>query len=157
MAGGSHNWPAVVESDLPIGTVVTTSGRVSAVHPAGAEFPELPFTDRELIRLDDALIAATRAAKIKFNIYVGNLGSDPGPAVDAIFPTTPEAAHSILLAVSPNDRVVEVRTGRDVADRATNRVAQLGVTAAIASFRDGDLIDGLVAAVRVMSAAIASP
>jgi hypothetical protein len=39
----------------------------------------------------------------------------------------------------------------------TDRVAQLGATAAVASFGDGDLIDGLVSAIRVMSAAISSP
>uniref|UniRef100_UPI002457319B DUF5130 family protein n=1 Tax=Nocardia brasiliensis TaxID=37326 RepID=UPI002457319B len=40
------------------------------------------------------------------------------------------------------------------ADRANDRVCQLGVTAALSSFRQGQLIDGLVSAVRVMAAAI---
>ncbi|MBJ8346766.1 DUF5130 domain-containing protein [Antrihabitans sp. YC2-6] len=157
MASGSNRYPAVIESQLPFGSVLTSSGRVSAVHEAGKEFAEPPFTERELIRLDDALTAATRSTKIRFNIYVGDLGSDTGTGADELFPGTPEAARSILIAVSPNDKAVEVRTGRDVADRANTRVAQLGVTAAISAFRDGDLIDGLVSAVRVMSAAITSP
>ena len=63
----------------------------------------------------------------------------------------------MLIAVSPNQRVIEVRSGRGIAHRVDDRIAQLGVTAALSPFRDGDLIDGLVAAVRVMSAAIASP
>ncbi|MFD4292548.1 DUF5130 family protein [Rhodococcus sp. NPDC058505] len=157
MAGGS-SFPAVIEADLPVGTVVTASGRVSGVHRVGEPLDTaLPFTADELVALDDALIDATRATKVRFNVYVGTLGADPAAGVTELFPTTPEAERSVLIAVSPNQRVVEVRSGKDVADRVTDRVAQLGVTAAVASFADNDLIDGLVAAIRVMSAAIAKP
>ncbi|WP_068273462.1 DUF5130 domain-containing protein [Aldersonia kunmingensis] len=154
MASGSNNWPAVIEDELPLGSVVTSSGRVSSVHRAGEEFPELPFTQRELIALDVALIDATRATKVRFNVYVGDLGADPAAGVAAIFPHTPEAERSALIAVSPNERAVEIRSGRAVADRVTDSIAQLGVTAAVASFGQGDLIDGLVSAIRVMTAAI---
>jgi uncharacterized membrane protein len=60
----------------------------------------------------------------------------------------------VLIAVSPNDHAVEVRSGRDVAERANDRVCQLGVTAASSSLRQGELIDGLISAVRVRAAAI---
>lgn len=155
MAGGS-SFPAVVEADLPVGSVVTASGRVSGVHRIGEPFvDDLPFSVDELVALDDALTDATRATKVRFNAYVGTLGEDPAAGVTALFPTTPEAERSVLIAVSPNQRVVEIRSGKDVADRVTDRVAQLGVTAAVSSFADADLIDGLISAVRVMSAAIA--
>ncbi|MBF6248251.1 DUF5130 family protein, partial [Nocardia elegans] len=58
------------------------------------------------------------------------------------------------IAVSPNDKAIEVRSGRDIADRANDRICQLGVTAALSSIRQGKLVDGLVSAVRVMAAAI---
>ncbi len=156
MASGSR-YPAVVESELPIGVVLTASGRVSAVHRAGEEFPELPFTETELIRLDNALTKATRSTKVRFNVYLGDLGADTAAGADSVFPTTPEPERSVLIAVSPNHRAVEIRSGKAVADRVTDRIAQLGVTAAVASFGEGDLIDGLVAAIRVMSAAISAP
>ncbi|MFQ6396843.1 DUF5130 domain-containing protein [Nocardia sp. KC 131] len=150
----SSNWPAVVEADLPHGYVVTTSGRVSGVHEAGDVFKEAPFSDDERLAMDNVLTEATRATKVRFNIYIGDLGEDAAAGVDAIFPTTPEATHSVLIAVSPNDRAIEVRSGSAVADRANDRVCQLGVTAALSSFRQGQLIDGLISAVRVMAAAI---
>ncbi len=152
--GGGSSWPAVDESTLTRGHVLTNSGRVSAVHEAGGEFEELPFTQQELVRLDNALTDATRKTKIRFNIYLGDLGADPATGTDELFGRTPEAERSLLIAVSPDQRAVEVRSGRAVADRADHRVAQLGVTAAVSAFKDGDLIDGLVSAVRVMSAAI---
>ena len=46
-------------------------------------------------------------------------------------------------------------SGKDVADRVNDRVAQLGVSAAITSIRQGNLIDGLVAALHVMATAAA--
>ncbi|KAA0022893.1 DUF5130 domain-containing protein [Antrihabitans cavernicola] len=156
MAGGNH-FPAVSEADLPVGSVLTSSGRVSAVHRAGEEFDDPPFSQKELLRLDNALTEATRKTKVRFNAYIGDLGADTAAGADALFPKTPEAARSALIAVSPNERAVEIRSGRAVANRVTDRIAQLGVTAAVASFGEGDLIDGIVAALRVMSAAIASP
>ncbi|MEU1985886.1 DUF5130 domain-containing protein [Nocardia sp. NPDC019395] len=150
----STNWPAVVESDLPHGYALTSSGRVSGVHEAGGVFKEAPFDNNERLAVDNVLTEATRATKVRFNIYIGDLGPDAGAAVDALFPTTPEAARSVLIAVSPNDHSVEVRSGKDVADRANDRVCQLGVTAALSSLRQGELIDGLISAVRVMAAAI---
>lgn len=150
----SSSWPAVVEADLPHGSALTSSGRVSGVHEPGTVFDEVPFTDRERVSLDNALTDATRATKIRFNIYLGDLGADPAAGADAILPNTPESAHSVLIAVSPNQQVIEVRSGAQVAERANDRICQLGVTAALASFRQGNLIDGLISAVRVMAAAI---
>ncbi|MFC9832594.1 DUF5130 domain-containing protein [Rhodococcus sp. NPDC127530] len=159
MASGDLIPASAVSADsLPVGSVVTASGRISGVHRVGEPFTDdLPFTTDELVRLDDALTEGTRKTKVRFNAYIGDLGDDTAAGADALFPTTPEAERSVLIAVSPNQRTVEVRSGRAVANRVTDRVAQLGATAAVSSFGDGDLIDGLVSAIRVMSAAIASP
>ncbi|SDE10280.1 DUF5130 domain-containing protein [Rhodococcus tukisamuensis] len=156
MAGGNR-FPAVIEADLPVGSVLTASGRVSSVHRIGEPYDDLPFTVDELVALDDAMTDATRATKVRFNAYIGPLGDDPAAGAEELFPTTPEAERSVLIAVSPNQRAVEIRSGKAVADRVTDRVAQLGVTAAVSSFGEADLIDGLISAIRVMSAAIARP
>ncbi|MFM1721944.1 MULTISPECIES: DUF5130 domain-containing protein [Rhodococcus] len=157
MASGDVIQTSVAPADLPVGTVVTTSGRLSGVHRIGEAFDDLlPFTTDQLVRLDDALTDATRSTKVRFNIYVGDLGENPAIGADAVFPHTPEAERSVLIAVSPNQRTIEIRGGRAVQNRVTDRVAQLGVTAALASFGEGDLVDGLVSALRVMSAAIAA-
>jgi hypothetical protein len=150
-------WPVVIEEDLPHGWVVTSSGRVSGVHEPGEVFREAPFSDKERLIMDNALTEATRATKVRFTIFIGDLTPDPASGTDTLFPLTPDAAQSVLIAVSPNDRAVEVRSGREVADRVNDRVCQLGLTAALSSFRQGELIDGLVSAVKVMAAAIGRP
>lgn len=146
---------AVAPADLPVGTVVTTSGRISGVHRVGELVDLPPFTTDELVRLDDALTDATRLTQVRFNVFIGDLGENPAAGADAVFPNTPEAERSVLIAVSPNQKAIEVRGGRRIGNRVTDRVAQLGVTAAVASFGEGNLIDGLVSALRVMSSAIA--
>ena len=148
----------IKEEDLPFGAALTSSGRVSVAHEFGTTNPEhLPFATQELVALDDALTEATRQTKIRFNVYVGDLGDDPAVGVESVFPGTPDAVRSILIAVDPNRHALEIRSGKRVSNRATDRVAQLGVTAALGPFRDGNLIDGLVASVRVMAASILSP
>ncbi|MGA9872617.1 MAG: DUF5130 family protein [Rhodococcus sp. (in: high G+C Gram-positive bacteria)] len=144
--------------NLPYGAAITSSGRISAVHEFGTVNPSwLPFATQDLLALDNALTEATRATGIRFNVYVGELGDNVAVGADEVFPGTPDAVRSVLVAVDPNRRAIEIRTGRRVSDRATDRVAQLGITAAVGPFRDGNLIDGLVSSVRVMSAAIVSP
>lgn len=158
MASGELVKSNIDEADLPFGAALTSSGRVSAAHEFGTKSPaHLPFETPDLVALDDALSEATRATQIRFNIYIGDLGDNVAEGADAVFPGTPDAIRSILIAVDPNNKAIEIRTGRRVSDRATDRVAQLGITAATGPFRDGNLIDGLVSSVRVMAAAIVSP
>lgn len=152
MAGSK--FPVVAEKDLPAGAVIVANGRVSAARMETDLPYDLPFRQRERLLLDNTLTEAIRTTGVRFTIYLGDLGENPAEGADAVLPGTPDAEHSVLIAVSPNQRAVEIRSGRAVADRANDRVVQLGVTAAVSSFTTGDLIDGLISAVRVMSAAI---
>jgi Domain of unknown function (DUF5130) len=47
--------------------------------------------------------------------------------------------------------------GSGVRGRGADSVAPLGVAAAASAFRDGNLIDGLISAIRVLSAGISPP
>ncbi|GAA1090681.1 MULTISPECIES: DUF5130 domain-containing protein [Tsukamurella] len=158
MASGDHgNAVAVPSSDLPMGTVVTSSGRISAARQAGNSPSNPPFSREELIGLDEALIRATRDAKARFSVYIGDLGDDIHAGAEAVLRQAPEPEYGALIAVSPNTKDIVVVTGREVADRLGDKVAQLGVTAAIPPFQKGDLIDGLIAALRVMASAVKPP
>ncbi|WP_299574011.1 DUF5130 family protein [uncultured Williamsia sp.] len=155
MASGDIK-PVVTDPDaLPLGHVVTTSGRISAARTPGSVAETPPFARDELVALDEALSNATELANVRFSIYIGDLGGDPVNKAGEILPQVPEPEHAALVAVSPNTKDVVVLSGREVSDRINDRVAQLGVTAAIAGFRENDLIDGLIAALRVMATAVA--
>nr|WP_228768686.1 DUF5130 domain-containing protein [Mycolicibacterium malmesburyense]CRL68440.1 hypothetical protein CPGR_00878 [Mycolicibacterium malmesburyense] len=145
---------AVERADLPVGWVVTSSGRISGVTQPGELSVDYPFPVKELVFLDDALKYGSRAAKARFAVYIGDLGEDTAATARQILTQVPTPNNAVLLAVSPDQRAIEVVYGADVKGRGIEEAAPLGVSAAAASFKDGNLMDGLISAVRVMSAGV---
>ncbi|GAA3958963.1 DUF5130 domain-containing protein [Gordonia caeni] len=145
------------DEGLPLGAAVTASGRISTALFPGATFDTPPFTRDELIALDEALRDASNLAEVRFSVYIGNLGDDVVADARGILAKAPEPAYGTLIAVSPNTHEVAVVSGSEVAGRVNDRVAELGVTAAISAFKNNQLIDGLVSALRVMATAVARP
>ncbi len=145
------------DEGLPLGAAVTASGRISAALFPGATFDTPPFRRDELIALDEALRDASNLAEVRFSVYIGDLSSDLEGDARQILARAPEPAYGTLIAVSPNTRDVVVVSGSEVAGRVNDRVAELGVTAAVSAFKQNQLIDGLVSALRVMATAVARP
>ncbi|MEZ0338743.1 DUF5130 domain-containing protein [Mycobacterium sp. pV006] len=141
--------------ELPLGTVVTTSGRISAVVEPGELSVQYPFPTKDLVMLDNALKYGSRAAKARFAVYIGDLGADTAATAREILARVPTPNNAVLLAVSPNQRAIEVVYGAEVKGRGIEEAAPLGVSAAAASFKEGNLIDGLISGVRVLSSGVA--
>jgi hypothetical protein len=141
-------------AELPRGFVVTSSGRISGVTEPGEVSVSYPFPVKDLVVLDDALKYGSRAAKARFAVYLGDLGHDTAATAREILASVPTPENAVLLAVSPNQRAIEVVYGSAVQGRGIEESAPLGVSAAAASFREGNLMDGLISAVRVMSAGV---
>jgi hypothetical protein len=145
------------EENLPVGTVRTASGRLSAVTEPGELSVHYPFTTKQLVILDDALKYGSRGAKARFAVYLGDLGDDTAATAREILASVPTPDNAVLLAVSPNQRAIEVVYGSEVKGRGIEEAAPLGVSAAAASFKEGNLMDGLISAVRVLSAGVSAP
>jgi len=141
-------------AELPHGSVVTASGRISGVTEPGALSVLYPFPTKELVTLDNALKHGSRAAKARFAVYIGDLGEDTAASAREILSRVPTPDNAVLLAVSPNQRAIEVVYGSQVRGRGIEGSAPLGVSAAAASFREGNLIDGLISGIRVLSAGV---
>ena len=158
MASGEVATLAPAElAELPRGFVVTSSGRISGVTEPGEASVTYPFPVKDLVVLDDALKYGSRAAKARFAVYLGDLGDDTAAAAREILAKVPTPDNAVLLAVSPNQRAIEVVYGSDVKGRGIEEAAPLGVSAAIGSFKEGNLMDGLISAVRVLSAGVSPP
>lgn len=157
MAVGEGAVAQVTPDGLPVGWVVTASGRLSIA----SEPDNLPNRDlfgiRDLYVLDDALTHASRQSKARFAVYVGDLGADTAARARELLADVPTPNNAVLLAVSPDQRSIEVVYGSEVCGRGIESVAPLGVSAAAAAFQEGNLIDGLVSAIRVMSAGVSRP
>ncbi|MDY6871325.1 MAG: DUF5130 domain-containing protein [Actinomycetota bacterium] len=139
---------------LPYGWALTSSGRLSGVTEPGTVSVDYPFATKDLVVLDDALKYGSRAAKARFAVYIGDLGADTAATAREILAQVPTPNNAVLLAVSPNQRAIEVVYGVDVKGRGIETAAPLGVSAAAASFEEGNLIDGLISGIRVLSAGV---
>ncbi|MGA8329269.1 MAG: DUF5130 family protein, partial [Mycobacterium sp.] len=98
-------------AELPPGSVITTSGRISGVTEPGELSVHYPFPITDLVHLDDALTYGSRAAGARFAVYIGDLGSDTGARAREILAKVPTPNDAVLIAVSPNQHVIEVVYG----------------------------------------------
>lgn len=144
-------------ADLPYGSAITYSGRVSGVTEPGELSVHYPFPIKDLVALDNALTDGSRASKARFATYIGDLGSDTAARAREILAKVPTPNDAVLVAVSPDQRAIEVVYGAGVGERIAPAAAPQGIAAAAAAFTDGSLIDGLISAVRVISAGISRP
>ena len=141
-------------AELPNGSVITTSGRISGVTEPGEASVHYPFPISDLVILDDALTYGSRAAGARFAVYIGDLGGDTAARAREILGKVPTPNNAVLIAVSPDQHAIEVAYGSEVRGRGVESSAPLGVAAAASALKDGELIDGLVSAIRVTSAGI---
>ena len=141
-------------AELPYGSAITSSGRISAVTEPGELSVHYPFPTKELVILDNALKFGSRNAKARFAVYIGDLGEDTAATARELLARVPTPDNAVLLAVSPNQKAIEVVYGAEVKGRGIEESAPLGVSAAAASFQEGNLIDGLISGIRVLSAGV---
>jgi hypothetical protein len=103
-----------------------------------------PFTTRQLLRLDDALRLADSSTEFSFSIYVGELEPPVRAHAEKLHSELPHPDDSVLIAVSPNQRVLEIVTGELTRKRIPDRSAKLAAMSMSAAFGGGDLAGGLV-------------
>lgn len=137
---------------LPVGAVVTASGRVSRAEvfrePAR---DEEPFSPGQLARIDEALTLASRQTGLLFSVYVGDLGEDSSATAARLHAELDRSAEAVLIAVSPGQRIVEVVTGPVARVRVPDRAAKLAVMSMVASFKESDLVGGLLSGLRMLA------
>jgi hypothetical protein len=110
------------------------------------------FTYRELARLDEALTMSSRETGLRFTLYIGDLGEQTRAQAEQLHARSGgNPAESILIAVSPGQRVVELVTGAAAARRLPDRACALAVLSMTGSFAGGDLVGGIVNGLRQLS------
>ena len=138
--------------NLPSGSAVTTSGRISTAEVyREPDLSALPFTPVQLTRLDEALTLASRDSGLRFSVYLGELGATPTDTAQRLHAQMEGTDEAVLVAVSPEQRVVEVVTGTEARIRLPDRGAKLAVMSMVASFKEGDLLGGLLSGLRMLA------
>jgi uncharacterized membrane protein YgcG len=110
-----------------------------------------PFTPRQLFRIDEALRAADRETGFQFSVYVGELTEPTREHAERLICQLSDPPRSVLLAISPNQRVLEILTGEQAARRLPDRVCALAALSMTAAFGGGDLAGGVVTGLRMLA------
>lgn len=114
--------------------------------------PAGPFSPKQLLRLDEALTLSSRETGVQFSLFVGALGANPRrTAEDRHAGLGATAADSVLVAVSPGERRLELVTGEHTAKRLPDRACALAALSMTASFNGGDLVGGIVNGLRMLA------
>ena len=144
--------PGHEPDELETGEALTQTGRLSIARRFRPERPRLPFSRGQLARLDEALTLSTRSTGLEFAIYLGDLGEDARERAEQLHANLgARASEGVLIAVSPGQRQVEVVTGEGAQRRIPDRSCNLAVMSMVASFKEGDLIGGLISGLRMLS------
>jgi hypothetical protein len=144
------------DRELAYGEGLMPGGRVSVAHEVKPGQPTNPFTQVELSQLDEALTLSTRESGIDFSVYLGPLGdgdADTRAEAEKLHASvgSEAAADAVLLAVSPEQRKVEIVTGEHSVRRLPDRSCKLAVMSMVASFTHGDLVGGLLGGLRMLT------
>lgn len=154
-AGEDRTTPGVVvlaeDAEHGHGVVRTLSGRLSVAREYEPATPTLPFSPTQLARLDEALTLSSRSTGLDFSVYLGDLGADSRASAESLHAGSgSRAPESVLIAVSPGQRRVEIVTGKESSRRISDRGCNLAVMSMIASFKEGDLTGGVVSGLRML-------
>ena len=104
-----------------------------------------PFTTRQLLRLDEALRTSDQQTGLTFSVYLGELAEPVRQTAEALHKQVENAATAVLIAVSPNQRILEIVTGSEARKRISDRDAKLAALSMAAAFAGGDLAGGILA------------
>ncbi len=110
-----------------------------------------PFTPRQLSRLDEALTLSSRETGIQFSVYVGKLEEPTREHAERLHSGLPRPADGVLLAVAPEQRVLQIVTGEHSSRRLPDRACALAALSMRASLSVGDLVGALVNGLRMLS------
>jgi uncharacterized protein DUF5130 len=117
--------------------------------PRGAERPDSPFSSRQLARIDEALTLSSRESGLTFSLYVGELAAPARASAETLFERlTPS---SVLVAISPGQRCLQIVTGDEAIERLPNRACALAALAMRSAFQSGDLTGGIVTGLRMLA------
>lgn len=109
------------------------------------------FTPRQLADLERAVAYARAEGELAVSVYVGELVGDSRQTAQALHARLADPAGSVLLAVDPGGRRLEIITGARAMRRLDDRAAALTTLTMTASFQAGDLAGGIVQGVRQLA------
>lgn len=108
-----------------------------------------PFSPQQLAHIEKAIELASEQSGLQFAAYVGPL-TDGRDSAARMHADMPEASRSVLVAVDPDARTVDVLTGPDARRWLGDDQCQLAILTMSSRFTVGDIPGGLHDGIVVM-------
>lgn len=112
-----------------------------------------PFTTSQLLRLEEVLRLADQATELMFSVYVGDLDEPTREHAEKLHAQLARPDEAVLLAVSPNQRLLEIVTGAKARQHIPDRAAKLAALSMSAAFAGGNLAGGIVTGIAQLASA----
>jgi uncharacterized membrane protein YgcG len=100
-----------------------------------------------LRRVDEALRLADLSTGLTFSVYIGDLEQPSREHAERLHGQLADPDKGVLVAVSPNQRLLEIVTGSAARRRILDRDSKLAALSMAAAFAGGDLGGGIVAGI----------
>jgi uncharacterized membrane protein YgcG len=134
-----------VHQEQPLTALESPGG--PTLSATGDQLADGPFTTRQLLRLDEALRVADQQTGLTFSVYIGELETPTREFAEKLQKQIEDADRAVLIAVSPNQRKLEIVTGNEARKRISDRDAKLAGLSMAAAFAGGDLGGGVLAGI----------
>jgi hypothetical protein len=141
-AGDTHSHE-LTALDEPGGDTISAEPEQTTT-ATGREALDGPFNTRQLLRLDEVLRVADQQTGLTFSVYIGDLAEPVRDSAEQLHKRISHPETAVLVAVSPNQRVLEIVTGHEARKRISDRDAKLAALSMAASFAGGDLAGGVL-------------
>jgi uncharacterized membrane protein YgcG len=116
------------------------------------------FTNDQIRGIERVVEMASAETELTFSVYVGGADGDIRDAAEALHAQFGAAATAtVLVVVSPGDRLLEIVTGEASARRLSDRACALAALSMTTSFAGGDLVGGILTGVRMLAEAAGKP
>jgi hypothetical protein len=107
-----------------------------SAHPTwNPEVVDGPLSTRALLRVDEALRLADASTGLTFSVYIGELGESSRETAELLHGRLTDPEFSVLVAISPNQRVLEIVTGSRARRRVLDRDAKLAAPVDVGGLR----------------------
>src|SRR5512143_1706348 len=89
---------------------------------------------------------------LHFSVYVGAVEGNPRDYAERLHAALgSHAANGVLVLVAPQERQLEIITGKQSSRRLSDRACALAALSMTSSFSGGDLVGGIITGVRMLA------
>jgi uncharacterized membrane protein YgcG len=113
-----------------------------------------PFSDGQVREISRACSTAGAETGLNFSVYIGAAEGDVRDHAERLHSALgSKASRSVLLLVAPQDRQLEIVTGKESSRRLSDRACALAALSMTTSFAGGDLVGGVLTGLRMLAEA----